>query len=539
MVNFLFIILVGRYLETISRRHAVSATQRLMDLQPRIATLLVAGEEKVVPIRAVQPADHVLVRPGMNIPVDGVVLEGGSTVDESMLSGESEPVRKRVTDRVSAGTVNGNGTLIVEVSATLGETSLGRIVHLVEAAQTSKAPIQRVTDRIVPWFVLTTLLLATLTFVIWSGDTFDMALLAATSVLIITCPCALGLATPMSIAVASGQGARHGILIKNGQVLEILSHINHVVFDKTGTLTEGCMQVQAVESKGYDESEILRMAATLERFSEHRIARAIVASADAKDLAYGRQEVCDFLNAPGRGVAGYVDGHELVLGTEQWLNVRGITIHPALSARAGTYEQQAISCVHVALEGAHVGLLAVADRLRPTALALVEMLRAEGVRMTLLSGDRQQVADAVAEQLGGMNVIAEVLPEEKDQVIGKLQRQKEKVAMVGDGINDAPALIRADVGIAVGSGTDISVESADVVLTSDELDRIRLAIALSRRTLRTIRQNIGISFIYNIVMVPLAMMGLITPLIAAVSMPISSLLVIGNAARIRTLFKDH
>ena len=537
VVNFIFVILIGRHLEGVSKRHAVAATQRLLDLQPRVALVLQDGEEKTVPIRRVQVGDRVMVKPGAKIPVDGIILEGESQVDEAMLSGESTPVRKQPGDKVSAGTVNTEGSLVIEVTGTLANTALGRIIQLVEEAQASKAPIQCTADRIVPWFVLATLSLATVTFFIWVHKDFELALMAATSVLIITCPCAFGLATPMAIAVASGQGARHGILVKNGAVLETLSHVDHFVFDKTGTLTLGKMQVTDIFTQDRDQDELLTLAAAAEKLSEHSIGQAITQAAGERDLPYRDVITKDFTSKPGLGIRARADDHEILIGNLGWLAEHGIAEDAELAARARKTEEQAVSAIHVAIDGRHAGIIGVADRLRPDAQALIDSLRHQGISLTLLSGDRKRVAEAVARQLGGMDVIAEVLPEDKDKVISRLQEQGKTVAMVGDGINDAPALIRADVGIAIGSGTDVSVESADIVLMSDELNKIYLAVALSRRTLRTIRQNIMISFAYNIIMVPLAMSAMITPLIAAISMPVSSLLVIGNAARIRTLFK--
>ncbi len=536
VVNFIFVILVGRYLEAATKRQAIASTQRLLDLQPRGATVLRDGQEQLLPIRAVKPGDTVLVRPGDHIPADGEIIEGHSSVDESMLSGESRPVPKDVGDKVSAGTLNNDSALTVRVEATLRDTSLGRIIRLVEEAQTSKAPIQCTADRLVPWFVATTLLLATLTFAYWyTHSHFEVALMAATSVLIITCPCAFGLATPMAIASAAGLGARHGILIKNGEVLETLSHIDHFVFDKTGTLTEGRMRVKAIATHGgHDEDTLLGLVAALEQFSEHSIARAIEGEAEARDLR--PLQAREVVNKPGHGLKGRVGEHRLIVGTRHWLAQNGIACNDELQHTVAEWEAQAMTCVHVAIDGHEAGIIAVADRLRADARALIDSLRAAGLRLTLLSGDRRTVAEAIAEQLGGMEVIAEVLPEDKDRIIHELQQGGARVAMVGDGINDAPALIRADVGIALGSGTDVSGESADIVLMNDELDKVGLSVALSRRTLRTIHQNIGISVVYNIIMVPLAMSAVITPLVAAIAMPISSLLVIGNAARIRTLF---
>jgi Cu2+-exporting ATPase len=536
VVNFLFVILVGRYLEAISRRQAIASTQRLLDLQPRGAIVLRNNRQELLPIRAIKPGATVLVKPGDRIPVDGVILDGRSNVDESMLSGESTPVSKIHNDSVSAGTMNLDSVLTVKVEGTLRNTSLGRIIHLVEEAQTSKAPIQCVADRIVPWFVAATLFLASATFIYWISTDFELALMAATAVLIITCPCAFGLATPMSIASASGLGARHGILVKNGAVLETLSHINHFVFDKTGTLTEGRMRVKEILTiDDIQENDLLAKAATIEQFSEHSIARAIVNTARQRELQL--PEAHSIENQPGFGLTGKIDNQTLFIGNRAWLKQNNVILNDYLELCASQWESQGVTTVHVAIDQQEAGIIAIADSLRADAKQLVSALRAKGIRMTLLSGDRKAVADSIASQLGGMETIAEVLPQDKDRVIRQLQQDGHKVAMVGDGVNDAPALVRADVGIALGSGTDISGDSADIVLMSNELDKVRLALQLSQRTLRTIRQNIAISITYNIIMVPLAMAAFITPLIAAISMPISSLLVIGNAARIRTLFK--
>ena len=540
VTNLTFVILIGRYLEGMFRHQAVSATKRLMELQPRVAIVMHDGQEKMTPIRGVKLGDHVLIKPGYKVPVDGMVIEGRSAVDESMLSGESAPVSKSVGAQVSAGTVNTSGALLVEVGALLQDTTLSRIIRLVEEAQSSKAPIQRLADTIVPWFVLVTLICATLTFFIWNAHDFEVALMAATAVLIITCPCALGMATPMSIAVASGLGAKHGILVKNGLVLETLSKVTHFVFDKTGTLTEGRMSVAHLHiASGRSEQDVLRYAAAVERYSEHSVAKAIVAEADRQQLNYRDIATAEFCTTAGLGVEATAASRAMLLGSAEWLSRNSVVLDVVLQAQAHELEVQAMSCVHVAQDGVHVAVFALADKLRDDAQQLVNELRQAGIAMTLLSGDRKPVAEAIALQLGGMEVIAEVLPQDKDRIIQKLQQDGAIVAMVGDGINDAPALIRADVGIALGSGTDVSVESADIVLMHNELDKVRLATLLSRRTLRTIKQNIGLSFVYNAIMVPLAMMAQVTPLIAAITMPISSLVVIGNAARIRTLFKNQ
>ena len=539
VTNLIFVILVGRYLEGMFRHQAVSATSRLMELQPRVATVLHGDEEKITPIRGVKIGDRVLIKPGYKVPVDGVVVQGQSAVDESMLSGESSPVNKTVNAKVAAGTLNTTGVLIVEVVSTMQDTMLAKIIRLVEEAQASKAPIQRLSDIIVPWFVLVTLFLSMVTFFWWAPHNFEIALMAATSVLIITCPCALGMATPLSIAVASGLAAKHGILVKNGLVLETLSKVTHFVFDKTGTLTEGKMRVgQILTGEHTDIQNVLSHAAAVERYAEHGIAMAIVREADAQNVPYKNLAVTDFQVTAGLGVAATVAGQTILLGSAQWLLRNQVVLDAKLCERADVLEQQVMTSVHCAIAGEHVAVLVLADKLRADAQAMVDALRAQGISMTLLSGDRKAVAEAVATQLGGMEVIAEVLPQDKDSVIKQLQRRGAIVAMVGDGINDAPALIRADVGIALGSGTDVSVESADIVLMHNELSKVYLATLLSRRTLRTIKQNMGLSFIYNTIMVPLAMMAKVTPLVAAITMPISSLVVIGNVTRIRNLFKN-
>ncbi len=535
VVNFLFVILVGRYLEAMTKRQAIDSTQRLLELQPRAATVLRDGKSVLLPIRAVKADDQVLIKPGEQIPIDGVVIQGRSKVDESMLSGESRPLEKQEGDKVSAGTMNTDSTLTVRVAGILRNTSLGRIINLVEEAQASKAPIQCTADRIVPWFVATTLLLASMTFFWWLKIDFERALMAATAVLIITCPCALGLATPMAIASASGLAARFGILIKNGGVLETLSHIDHIVFDKTGTLTEGRMQVQAILTHNeMDKQSLMQYAAALEHYSEHHIASAVCRFVEKKKIPLLAAQHIE--NFPGHGIKGVVNDHTVMIGTGYWLQQNQIALDETLQRNIEQWENKGSTCVHISINGQHKGAIAINDQLRPDAKKLIDALHAKGIRMTILSGDRKPVVERIAQQLGGMESIAEVLPEDKDKIIQQLKKDGAIVAMVGDGINDAAALSRADVGIALGSGTDISGDNADIVLMSNELDKVRLAMQLSHRTLRTIRQNIAISFTYNIIMVPLAMAAMITPLVAAISMPISSLLVVANAARIRTVF---
>ncbi|MDO7597986.1 MAG: heavy metal translocating P-type ATPase [Pseudomonadota bacterium] len=536
VVNFLFVILVGRYLEAISKREALSATSRLLELQPKLATIMIDGLAKVVPIRTVKIGDLVLVKPGEKIPVDGVLTDGQSAVDESMLTGESLPVVKKNKDQVVAGSINCEGAFTVKVQQVLRNTALAKIVSLMEDAQASKAPIQSTADKIVPWFVVVTLTLAAATFIYWYQFDFEQALLAATSVLIITCPCAFGMATPMSVAVATGVAAHHGILIKQGAALEYLSKVTHFIFDKTGTLTEGKLRVVTVESfSDLSEDTLLMLAGSVEQHSEHGIARAILAESVSRDLTLS--PITDFSSSAGQGVEASLNQQHVLLGTQSWLAEFGFVFTDIVLNRVDSLEHQGISCVFMATEGQIVGLIGVADRLRPDAISMINDLQQQGIAITVLSGDKQAVVRAITAELGDIQRQAEVLPKDKADVVRALQKQGVIVAMVGDGVNDAPALIQADVGIALASGTDVSIESADIVLSHNELRKVTEARHLASRTLSTIRQNIVLSISYNIIMVPLAMMGLVNPLIAAVTMPISSLLVIGNAARIKRLFK--
>lgn len=536
VVNFIFVILIGRYLQAISSRNALSATRRLLELQPKLATLVTDDGQRIVPIRMVKSGDVLLVKPGEKVPVDGVVINGDSAVDESMLSGESRPVVKKTGDQVVAGSVNGEGAFQVRAEAILRNTALARILQLMDEAQASKAPIQSLADRIVPWFVLITLLLASVTFIYWFQQDFEIALLAAASVLVVTCPCAFGMATPMSIAVASGVGAQRGILVKQGAALEALSSVDHVVFDKTGTLTNGDLQLSLINPvDGHDEQSLLELAATVEQGSEHAIARAILRYSEERQIKPA--VASEFKALPGRGVTAVVAGQDIQVGTLDWLQQTGLTISDYWQQQAQEAERQGISCVLVTRANKIMGLLGFSDYLREDAQQTVSDLLAQGIKVTVLSGDRQAVVAAVTAKLGNVDRLAEVLPEDKQKCIRDLQHNGAKVAMVGDGINDSPALIQADVGIALAAGTDVSIESADIVLLNNQLSQVAEARQLAARTLRTIRQNIVLSISYNVIMVPLAMMALVSPLLAAITMPISSLLVIGNAARISRLFK--
>jgi len=565
VVNFLFVILTGRYLEAMSKRMAVQSSQRLLDLQPKIATRINAnGEQEVIPVRALHKDDIVLVKAGDKIPVDGIVVKGASIIDESMLTGEFIPVKKSEGDHVSAGTSNKDGVLHLQVQTTLKNTALGKIIHLVDEAQSTKAPIQCTTDKIIPWFVSITLLLSIITFTYWVSIDFELALMAATSVLIITCPCAFGLATPMAIAVATGVGASKGVLVKHGEILEILSKIKHFIFDKTGTLTIGKMTITGMflhENKksnspiklAFNELEqlpeiaikLLSLAESLEKNSSHMIARSIVNY--VAELKLPRLNDLNTDNSfqkiqeiSGCGIQSIYNQQKIAIGKLEWIaKLAGLTSAEVKSYQK-LFEQQIVhgsTIVYLWLENEAILSIIIEDKIRENAKQVIEQMTENGLEVTLLSGDKQTAAEYMAEQLNIKQVIAEVMPSEKDSHIQSIQEKGQKVAMIGDGINDAPALVRADVGIAMGTGTDVSIDSADMILVNGELEKIPLAAQLSQSTLRTIKQNIGISIIYNIIMVPLAMSAMITPVIAAISMPISSLLVIGNAARLRWKFR--
>ncbi|BBP44827.1 copper-translocating P-type ATPase [Thiosulfatimonas sediminis] len=543
LIDFMFLLLIGRYLEAISKNKAVDASRRLLELQPKIARKVDAEGEQIVPVRSLVKGVHILVKPGEQFPVDGFVISGEGQVNEAMLSGEAREISKTPGNKVAAGTLNIDGSLTVEVESILQNTQLGRIVNMVEEAQGSKAPIQCTADKIMPYFVTVTLSLAAFSFVFWFFNAgIESAIMTATAVLIITCPCAFGLATPMAIAVASGVSARHGILVKNGTVLETLRDMDHFVFDKTGTLTKGQMRLTATEwlEPNIEQPRLLSAVAAIEHHSEHSLARALVDSIctshnlQSKDLP----PVTEFKAFPGRGVRGQVAADVWHIGTAKWLQSQQIDLPQTLLAKTAQHAQIAQTAVWVAQNGLVQAVLFFEDEIREDAKELIQRLKARGKEVTLLSGDLRVVAERVAEQLGGLNVIAEVLPEDKNEQIRQLQLKGQKVAMIGDGINDAPALVRADVGIALGSGTDVSMESADIVLMNNRLISVDTAVALSMRTLRTVKQNIASSIAYNLIMVPLAMSGTLTPLIAAITMPLSSLVVIGNAARIRSFFSE-
>ncbi len=537
------LVLLGQVLELRARSRTGAAIRALLGLAPRTARRLdEAGREEDVPLDAVRPGDRLRVRPGEKVPVDGAVLEGRSAVDESMVTGEPIPVEKGPGERVIGATVNGSGSFVMRAERVGSETLLARIVQLVSEAQRSRAPIQRLADRVAAWFVPGVVAAAALTFAVWAllgpEPRLAHALLNAVAVLIIACPCALGLATPMSIGVATGRGAEVGVLFRNAEAIEVLRSVDTLVVDKTGTLTEGRPVLAEVEpAEGLDAAELLRLAASLERGSEHPLAAALVRGAEERGIALAEAE--RFEARPGRGVLGRVAGREVALGNRALLAELALEPGP-LAERAEALRRRGRTAAFVVVDGRVAGVVAVADPVKASAPEAIRALRDEGLRIVMLTGDGRATALAVAAELGLDDVVAEVLPEEKAAVVRRLQSEGRIVAMAGDGVNDAPALAQAQVGIAMGTGTDVALESAGVTLVKGDLRGIVRARRLSRATLRNIRQNLLFAFGYNALGVPVAAgvlypaFGvLLSPMLAAAAMSLSSVSVIANALRLR------
>ena len=539
------LVLLGQVLELEARSQTSSAIKALLGLAPKTARLVRPdGREEDVPLERVHPGDRLRVRPGEKVPVDGVVSEGSSSLDESMITGEPIPVQKGAGDRVTGATVNGTGSFIMTAERVGADTLLAQIVRMVSEAQRSRAPIQRLADVVAGYFVPAVVLAAAATFVIWAlvgpEPPLAFAVINAVAVLIIACPCALGLATPMSIMVGTGRGAGAGVLIKTAEALEILEKVDTLVVDKTGTLTEGRPRVtRVVPAEGVGESELLRLAASLERGSEHPLAAAIIAGAQERDGALEKAE--EFESITGKGVIGRVGGRDVALGSLGLLAGRGID-PGGLEARADELRRDGETVIFAALDGKAAGLIGIADPIKEATPEAIRQLHADGVRIVMLTGDNRTTAEAVGRRLGLEDIEAEVLPEQKVEVVKRLQAEGRIVAMAGDGINDAPALAQAHVGIAMGTGTDVAMESAGVTLLTGDLRGIARARRLSRATMRNIRQNLFWAFLYNSLGVPIAagvlypLLGLLlSPVIAAAAMSFSSVSVIGNALRLRKL----
>ncbi|WQP15679.1 copper-translocating P-type ATPase (plasmid) [Sinorhizobium meliloti] len=538
------LVLLGQVLELRAREQTGGAIRALLDLAPKTARRIRNdGTDEDLPLEAVAVGDRLRVRPGEKVPVDGTVVEGRSSVDESMITGESMPVTKEVGAKLIGGTMNKTGGFVMEAGKVGRDTMLSRIVQMVAEAQRSRAPIQRLADEVSGWFVPAVILIAIVAFVAWMWlgpePRFTHGLVAAVAVLIIACPCALGLATPMSIMVGVGQGARAGVLIKNAEALERFEKVNTLVVDKTGTLTEGKPKVTSVVAvNGIAEDELLQVAATLERASEHPLAAAIVEAANESRLGLGTAE--NFDSPVGKGVTGTVKGRRLVIGSHQIMSEEKVDVAP-LTEKAEALRGEGATVIFVAIDGRVGGLFAISDPIKPTTPAAVAALMKDGVRVVMLTGDNRTTANAVARKLGITEVEAEILPEHKSEIVRRLRNEGRVVAMAGDGVNDAPALAAADVGIAMGTGTDVAIESAGVTLLKGDLQGIVRARQLSHATMRNIRQNLFFAFIYNAAGVPVAAgvlypaFGLLlSPIIAAAAMALSSVSVIGNSLRLRS-----
>jgi len=535
------LVLLGQVMELRARSRTGAAIRALLNLAPKTARLIRDGREEDVALDQVKVGDKLRVRPGEKIPIDGVVLEGSSSVDESMVTGESMPVEKGKDSHVIGATVNGTGSLLMQAEHVSSGTLLAQIVQMVSQAQRSRAPIQRLADRVAAWFVPAVIAISAMTFVVWSflgpQPRLAHALVNAVAVLIIACPCALGLATPMSIMVGTGRGAGAGVLIKNAEALETLEKVDTLVIDKTGTLTEGKPRVTAAHAVNGDENALLKLAASIEQGSEHPLGAAIVAATKERSLALSQAR--DFSYLPGRGLRGRVENRDVVVGNEPLLRGLGIDIS-GLSDPAKTLGADGQSVIYVAVDGKAAGLIGISDPIKATTAQALRDLQAAGLRIVMLTGDSKPAAEAVARQLGLSDYEAEVLPDKKAEVVKRLQKEGRTVAMAGDGINDAPALAQANVGIAMGTGTDVAMESGGVTLVKGDLAGIVRACNLSRATMRNIRQNLFFAFIYNSIGVPIAagalypLFGLLlSPILAAAAMSFSSASVIANSLRLR------
>jgi Cu+-exporting ATPase len=537
------LVLLGQVLELRAREQTSGAIRSLLELAPPVAIRIEEmGGEREIALSAVRPGDRLRVRPGDKVPVDGLVVEGRSAVDESMLTGEPIPVEKTIGELVTGGTVNGTGSLIVEATRVGADTLLAQIVRMVSEAQRSRAPIQRLADRVSAWFVPAVITVAVLTFVIWAAfgpqPRLAYAFVNAVSVLIVACPCALGLATPMSIMVGTGRGAHEGVLIKDAEALETLHKVDTLVLDKTGTLTEGRPTITETEVFGGREvSEMLRLAASLERASEHPLAEAVTDMAEERSISLSGVE--EFQSHTGLGVTGEVDGFRVAVGNRRLMDELGIVVGEAAD-RLAALRSSGRTAVLVAIDAQLAGLIGVSDPIKPSARAAIRDLHDEGLRIVMLTGDNAAAARAVADELGIDEVFAELLPEQKAETVARLEREGRVVAMAGDGINDAPALARASVGIAMGTGTDVAMESAGVTLLRGDLGGILKARRLSTAVMRNIRQNLVFAFGYNMLGVPIAAgvlypaFGvLLSPMIASAAMSFSSVSVIGNALRLK------
>jgi Cu+-exporting ATPase len=528
------LIILGKYLEAKAKGRTSEAMKRLLGLRAKTARVIRDGQEMDVPVEEVSVGDLVVVRPGEKIPVDGALVEGRSSVDESMITGESLPVAKEVGDEVIGATINKTGSFRFQATKVGKDTVLGQIVRLVEQAQESKAPVQRLADRVAGVFVPAVIGAAVFTFLAWfliGGASLERSLINMVAVLVIACPCALGLATPTAVMVGTGKGAERGILIKSGESLERAGTLDTVVLDKTGTITQGQPRVTDVVAHGsIAEDEVLRLAASAERGSEHPLGEAIVEAAEAQGLVL--DEAQDFEAVAGQGIVVSLHGKQVMLGNRTLMQNHAVGLGPA-EKEMDRLQSEGKTTMLLALDGTVQGIIAVADTVKEGSIEAVARLHDMGLQVVMLSGDNQRTARAIADQVGIDRVLAEVLPEDKAQEVKKLQDEGHLVAMVGDGINDAPALAQADIGMAIGTGTDVAMEVGDIVLMRGDLRSVPQAIQLSRKTMGTIKGNLFWAFAYNTVGIPIAALGILVPWMAAAAMAFSSIFVVSNSLRLR------
>ena len=539
-IGILAFVLLGRYVEELIRRRSAASIRKLLELQPTMARVVKDGKETDIPIEDVQVADVIIVKPGEKIPIDGTVIVGYSSVDEKLLTGESIPVEKTVGSQVIGATINKTGLLTIEATRIGDETALSQIVRLVEEAQASSAPVQRFADRIVKWFVPIIFTVATISFSYWLITTgnFATAFLALLAVVLISCPCALGIATPTAILAGVGKGAEYGVLLRSGEYVEKARKLTTVVFDKTGTLTKGEPSVTDIKTyNNYTQQNVLHYAAAAEKGSEHPLAEAILAKAQFDKIEVPQSDSFEAL--PGRGVQCAVDGKAVLLGNRKLMEEQNVSISN-LEGDLSALEMQGKTVMILSVDGQAAGLIAAMDTAKESAIQAIEQLKNMNLEVTMLTGDNERTAKAIAEHLGITQVIANVLPWQKAEIIKKLQGEGKIVAMVGDGINDAPALAQADIGIAIGSGTDIAKETGGIVLIRDDLRDVALGVELSKKTMRKIDTNLFWAFAYNVVMIPIAALGLLNPMYAAGAMAISSLTVVSNSALLKfAKFKSY